>query len=113
MGTNLTHSCLGGFIAFLYFSMPASIVLLLFGLFIPKLDSNFMKLILAGFSSAAVAIIGEACFKLSKNALKNIFLIILWVLSAILTFFERTSLMAVILILIGAISNILYDRNNR
>ncbi|KAM3136093.1 hypothetical protein pb186bvf_011898 [Paramecium bursaria] len=112
IGTNLTHSCLGGFVAFLYFSMPASIVLLLFGLFIPELDSNSMKVILAGFSSAAVAIIGEACFKLSKNALKNTFLISLWIVSAILTFFIRTSFMAVLMIVIGAISNILYDRKN-
>lgn len=63
-----------------------------------------------GFKYASIAIIIDAAYKLSNGAIKNKFHLILWLLSAIITFLYPSANSAILLIIIGAITNYLYDR---
>lgn len=52
----------------------------------------------------------EAAYKLSNGAIKNRFHLLLWGVSAIVTFFYQTPSIAILMILIGAIANYISER---
>lgn len=96
--------------AFLFFSVPSAIVMLIAGLVIKDASNPTFQLLITGFKYAAIAVIMEAAYKLSKGALKNRFLLGLWLFSIVMSFAFQTSIVALGLIISGAISNVLYER---
>ncbi|CAK77169.1 unnamed protein product (macronuclear) [Paramecium tetraurelia] len=110
VGANLTHSCLGGLVAFLYFSMPSAFVMMVLGLTVPNLSIPWIQLLINGFKYASIGVIMEAAYKLSNGAIKNKFHLFLWIVSAIVTTFFPTPSIAVLMIVIGAIANYVSDR---
>lgn len=70
MGSLFTQSAIGGFIAFLMFSLPSALVMMLFGFVfsyifnVNEVPPQWLDMILHGFQSSTVAVIGSAAFKL-------------------------------------------------
>jgi len=110
VGTNLTHSCLGGLVAFLYFSVPSAFTMMVLGLALPNINIEWMQYLIDGFKYASIAVIMEAAYKLSNGAIKNRFHLVLWGISAFLTFFYQTPSVAVLMIFIGAVANYISER---
>ncbi|CAD8069974.1 unnamed protein product [Paramecium sonneborni] len=110
VGANLTHSCFGGLVAFLYFSMPSAFVMMILGLTVPNLSIPWIQLMINGFKYPSIGVIIEAAYKLSNGAIKNKFHFFLWIVSAILTTFFPTPSIAILMIVIGEISNYISDR---
>lgn len=109
VGANLTHSCLGGFVAFLYFSLPSAIVMLICGLYFPKIDNHNFHSLIDGFKFAAIAVILEAAYKLSKGALHNRCHMLLYAVSIVISFSYPSSSSLILLILVGAAVNYVHD----
>eukprot|EP01017_Pseudomicrothorax_dubius_P026077 TRINITY_DN2883_c0_g2_i1.p1 TRINITY_DN2883_c0_g2~~TRINITY_DN2883_c0_g2_i1.p1 ORF type:complete len:434 (-),score=42.52 TRINITY_DN2883_c0_g2_i1:105-1406(-) len=114
IGTLYLESTLGGILAFLAFSLPSTVILIIFAFYTPRGEEESpvpqaLRSVVPGFYCAAVSIVAQAAISLSKKTATNKAYQALMVVSAALYLLSQHFLSMLLLLVLGAVLSFVID----